>query len=102
MPSPHFRLTACRFPLTPRRLIPAPLARGLETVAEALPFRGALAKGRDRRKPVVAEIRIHYEGDLQLKEGLHSFFGEIVLQARSSAVDRFHRDRPGLPPDPPI
>jgi len=39
-----------------------------------------VAKRRDRRKPLVSEIRIHYEGDPQLKEGLHSFFGKLVLQ----------------------
>jgi hypothetical protein len=32
---------------------------------------------------VVAEIRIHYEGDPQLKEGLHSFFGKLVLEGYS-------------------
>ena len=32
---------------------------------------------------MVAEIRIHYEGDPQLKEGLHSFFGKLVFQGHS-------------------
>jgi hypothetical protein len=32
---------------------------------------------------VVGEIRIHYEGDPQLKEGLHSFFGKLAFEGYS-------------------
>jgi hypothetical protein len=31
-------------------------------------------------KAVVSQIRIHYEGDPQLKEGLHSFFGKLAFE----------------------
>jgi hypothetical protein len=32
---------------------------------------------------VVKEVRIHYEGDPQLKEGFHRFFGELITLARA-------------------
>ena len=32
---------------------------------------------------MVREIRIHYEGDPQLKEGFHSFFGKLVFEGYS-------------------
>src|SRR5579863_8305749 len=45
-----------------------------------------VAKGRNRRKPVVKQIRIYYEGNEQLKPGFHSFLAEIVTKARSRRI----------------
>jgi len=42
-----------------------------------------MAKRRNRRKSVVTELRIYFEGDKALKPGFHKFLREIVERARS-------------------
>ena len=58
-------------------------------MAGAVFARPALAERRNRRQPLVKEIRIYFEGDDALRPGFSQFFADVKTAARERRIN-FH------------